>query len=59
MVLIGSGWLLLKYNLSTKEKRLMIAVVSLQITGKIFEVLHNETAYGSGIWRASVRIVQI
>ena len=62
IMLIGSGWSLIKSNLNDKEKRIILIVLTLQVFDNIAMVVLEETAPGSQgwlTWRDLLHLVDI
>lgn len=50
ILLIGSGWSLMKSYLNEKEKKIILVVLSLQVLDNVAMVILEETSPGSQIW---------
>lgn len=62
ILLIGSGWSLMKGYLNDKEKKIVLAVLVLQVINNIAMVVIEETAPGTKawlMWRDTLHIVDI
>lgn len=52
ILLIGSGWSLIKGFLTDREKKIIIVVFALQIANNVAMAVLEETAPGSQMWLA-------
>ena len=49
-VLLASGWMFIKPFLSTRDKRIILVTIPLQILANVASAIRNETALGSLSW---------
>ncbi len=52
ILLIGSGWTLIKAFLTDREKKIIIVVFTLQVANNVAMAVLEETAPGSQMWLA-------
>ncbi|CAN0017339.1 unnamed protein product, partial [Hapterophycus canaliculatus] len=50
VLLIGSGWSLIKPFLHSRDKRIIVLVLSLQVLNNVAQIVLEETAPGSTVW---------
>ncbi|CAM9990050.1 unnamed protein product, partial [Ectocarpus sp. 8 AP-2014] len=50
VLLIGSGWSLIKPFLHARDKRIIVFVLSLQVLNNVAQIVLEETAPGSTVW---------
>jgi len=50
LLLIGTGWIFIKPFLSSRDKKIFIIVIPLQIISNVAQVIISETEQGSGSW---------
>eukprot|EP00904_Undaria_pinnatifida_P000070 jgi/Undpi1/10063/HiC_scaffold_28.g12517.m1 len=50
MLLIGSGWSLIKPFLHARDKKIIVVVLSLQVLNNVAQIVLEETAPGSTVW---------
>eukprot|EP00752_Nemacystus_decipiens_P004362 g3986.t1 len=62
VLLIGSGWSLIKPFLHSRDKRIIMVVLSLQVLNNVAQIVLEETAPGSTVylqWRNVLHVVDI
>eukprot|EP00903_Cladosiphon_okamuranus_P015463 g14278.t2 len=62
VLLIGSGWSLIKPFLHNRDKRIIVVVLSLQVLNNVAQIVLEETAPGSTVylqWRSVLHVVDI